>query len=70
MVNNTNIRILEEKSDLKRDIEEIFHIKDGSVRSQMEEVSQVMHNIHQDFEINRTTHNSEIADMNLKVGKM
>ena len=29
-----------------------------------------MHNIHQDFEINRSTHNSEIADMNLKVGKM
>jgi len=46
MVNNTNIRILEEKADLKSEIDEIFDMKDGSVRSQIEEVSQVMHNIH------------------------
>ena len=70
MINNTNIRIIEEKSDLKREIDDIFELKDGSVKSQLEEISTVMHNVHQDFEINRSNHTSEIADMSLKVGKM
>ena len=46
MVNNTNIRIIEQKADPKREIDDIFEMKDGSVRSQLEEISTVMHNVH------------------------
>lgn len=68
--NFNNRKIGEETIVLRSELEEQSRLLDSHIRSQMEEVSQLMHTVHQDLENFLKKHKKEHSEINLKLSKL
>ena len=68
--NSTNTKLVNTRDNLRAEFDDKLRLAEESTRSQMEEVSQLVHSIHQDFEAYLKKSRQEHQELTLKLSKL